>query len=134
MSIERIVYDMNPVPPHYRDDISKKLDETYDAFSYARKSVVNTGNPDEDKCLHHIFFLSKMACYIAGMSLEESILHFFKEQPIIKNKKIYCTLVKKGYLRKKKYDWRYIYFPTEKACEAAHLYDKKKCEWAGLNE
>lgn len=134
MSIERIVYDMNPVPPHYRDDISKKLDETYDAFSYARKCVVNTGNPDEDKCLHHMFFLSKMACYIAGMSLEESILSFFKEQPVIKNKKIYDALVKKDYLRKQKYDKKYVYFPTEKACEVAHLYDKKKCAWAGLNE
>lgn len=128
MSIERIVYDTNPVPPHYRDDISKKLDETYDAFSYPRKGVVSTGNPDEDRCLHHIFFLSKMSCYIAGMSLEESVLSFFKEQPVIKNKKIYSLLVKKDYLRKEKYNGKYVYFPTEKACEAAHLYNKKKCE------
>jgi len=134
MSIERIVYDMNPVPPHYRDDISKILDETYDAFSYPRKGIVNTGNHNEDKCLHHVFFLTKMTGYITGMTLEESVLSFFKERSILKNKKIYGLLVKKGYLRKNKYGGKHVYFPTEKACEIAHLYNKKKCEWAGLTE
>lgn len=122
--MERIEYEINICPVNYRDNLSKKLDENYDAFSYARKSIVDTGNKKEDKCLHHIFFLGKMACHFAGMTLEESVIRFFKN-PVIKDKAIYDSLVKKGILRMEEYKGKNVYFPNGKACKLAHLYDKK---------